>query len=119
MPYLPDPTASVMPMGRSVLPLPPDPASFRGTGRMPLPMPGADTMASATEMTASATMPPDAQQAPSQPQGAPWQTRQQPDGSSIYFLPGMKGDGSDDIVIGVNQPPKLPKAMQAPTQQSA
>ena len=49
--------------------------------------------------------------APSAPAGPPWSVALQPDGSSKYFIPSPDGDPAKEIVLGVNPPPKLPKAM--------
>lgn len=46
----------------------------------------------------------------------PWKVKQQPDGSSVDYVPSPDGDASKDIVLAVHLPPKLPRAMQAPQQ---
>jgi hypothetical protein len=42
----------------------------------------------------------------------------QPDGSSIYVMPSPDGDPINDIMLGRNEPPKLPKAFQPPAPQA-
>jgi hypothetical protein len=49
---------------------------------------------------------------PGQPEENPYQVRLQPDGSSVYYLPGPTPQ--QEIILGVNNPPKLPKALQQP-----
>lgn len=51
---------------------------------------------------------------PAAPAGPPWSVALQPDGSSKYFIPSPDGDPAKEIVLGVNPPPKLPKAFNAP-----
>lgn len=48
--------------------------------------------------------------APGSPEQSPYQVRLQPDGSSVYYIPGPTPQ--EDIVLGVNTAPKLPKALQ-------
>lgn len=55
--------------------------------------------------------------APSAPPTPNYEVRMQPDGSSVYVVPSPDGDVAKDIVLGVNQAPKLPKAMQQQPQQ--
>lgn len=64
-------------------------------------------------MTPDASMPP-AAPASAVAQESPYSVKLQADGTSVYYLPGPKGDGSDDIVLGVNRAPKLPPALQPP-----
>lgn len=47
------------------------------------------------------------------PPAIPWQVKQQPDGSSVDYIPDPSGQGKD-IVLNVHPAPKLPKAMQSP-----
>lgn len=83
---------------QSTLPSPPMAGSLAGPpGALPMPPAGA--------------VPP---QGPPPPQ---WQVKMQPDGTSVYFMPGPKGDGSDDLIMGVNPPPKQPKGAQPPAAQ--
>ncbi len=51
---------------------------------------------------------------PSAPAAPPYTTRLQADGSSIYVIPSPDGDPGKDVVLGVNPPPKIPKAFQQP-----
>jgi len=60
-------------------------------------------------MPMGSTLP--AMPAPSAPAGPPWSVALQPDGSSKYFIPSPDGDPAKEIVLGVNPPPKLPKAL--------
>ena len=57
--------------------------------------------------------------APGAPAQAPWQVRLQADGSSVYVVPSPDGDPTKDIILGRNEPPKMPKALQAPAPQGA
>ena len=43
---------------------------------------------------------------------APYQVEMQPDGSSIYYIPGPSGTSTDGVVVAVNPAPKLPKSLQ-------
>lgn len=45
----------------------------------------------------------------------PWKVKQQPDGSSIDYIEDPSGAGKD-IVIAIHPAPKLPKALQGPSQ---
>lgn len=53
-------------------------------------------------------------QAPTGPMQPFWQVKQQPDGSSIDYIPGPSGD----IVLQVHKAPKVPPALQQPTGQA-
>lgn len=55
--------------------------------------------------------PPQAPSAPMAPQPPPWTVLPQDDGSSIYALPPLT-PGGKPVIIGVNPPPKLPRALQ-------
>ncbi len=106
-------TTSMMPMGAAALknstppapPLPPLTAPpSAGAGPMPLPPPPAMPPAPG----AAAPIPRAPVATP------PWSVRPQPDGSSVYYMPSPDGDPSKEVILGVNPPPKLPKALQPP-----
>lgn len=110
-------TDSMMPMGQANLkaqgapiglpPLPPPPKG----GAMALPPPPVSTAGIGAPPVAPMPMGAPAPAAP-QPQGPPWSVKLQPDGSSIYVIPSPDGNAANDIVLGVNKAPALPKAMQ-------
>lgn len=92
--------------------LPPLPPPVKGAMALP-PLPSAPPI--------PAGAPPMAQQAAPvapPPPAIPWQVKQQPDGSSVNYVPSPDGDSSKDIILSVNAAPKLPRALQppAPTQ---
>lgn len=84
---------------------PPPPAGLAAAAPPP---PGAMPMGSTMPMMPE----PDAPAAP------PYTVRMQPDGSSIYVMPSPDGDPMNDIMLGRNEPPKLPKAFQPPAPQA-
>lgn len=49
---------------------------------------------------------------PDEPSKPPWDIKLQADGSSVYYIKSPDGDPANDIVLGRNEPPKLPKGMQ-------
>ncbi len=69
---------------------------------------------------------PPAQAAPSQQMPAPGAglpsgivVRMQPDGTSVYVMPSPTGDPSQDVILGLNPPVKIPKAFQPQAPQGA
>lgn len=78
--------------------VPPMPAG----GARPLPAP-----IQATPISSMPMMPP-----PSAPAKPPYSVRLQADGSSIFYIPSPDGNPVNDIILGKNDPPKLPKALQ-------
>lgn len=121
-------TESQMPMGKaaaaaSTPPLPPLPMPPKGNVPMPLPMPPISTTPAAGPVGAPPAgaplgMPPapGAQPMPQvgQPQQPPYSVKLQPNGSSLYYVPSPDGNPANDIVLGLNDPPKVPKAFQKP-----
>ena len=49
---------------------------------------------------------------PDEPTAPPWDIKLQADGSSVYYIKSPDGDPANDIILGRNEPPKLPKGMQ-------
>lgn len=47
--------------------------------------------------------------APGAPEKPPFEVEMQPNGTSVYYVPGSNGQ---KIILGVNPPPKMPKALQ-------
>jgi len=119
-----DPTAPQMPMGRvaaklSTPPLPP-PLSLPPGGAMSPPPAAAPALAMPPMDQAAPAMPPQGMPAapmgnpfpaPDAPSAPPYQVELQDDGSSVYSLP-PQTPGGKPIIIGINPPPKLPKALQ-------
>lgn len=110
-----------MPMGQSAArlstpPMPPLPMPPKGNAPMPLPMPPISNTP-AVSVGAPSAMPP-APGATAMPQTGtpqpqtPYTVRMQPDGSSLYTIPSPDGNAAQDIVLGLNPPPKMPKAFQ-------
>lgn len=62
-------------------------------------------------MAGPGAMPPGGPMQPPAPTKAPWDVQMQDDGSSVYSIPGPNGN---PIILGVNPPPRLPKALQTP-----
>lgn len=102
-------TTPMMPYGAAAAaksaPAPLPPLTFpQGAGPMlPLPPAGDPMPTPQTSPMAGGPLP-----APADPTAPPWKVKQQPDGSSVDYLPGPKGD----IVLAVHKPPPLPRAMQ-------
>jgi len=98
-----------------ILPPPPiaaGPGPMPPAGALPPPMPPAPAAPEA--MNPPGMFPP-----PQAPAAPPFDVRMQPDGSSVYVIPSPDGDKGKDIVLGINPPPKLPKAFQPPAQPGA
>lgn len=98
-------TMSQMPMGMSANRLSLEdeilPDLNLGGGRAPL------SLDAPTAMPQGAPIPPQTQTPATPP--IPWDVRLQPDGSSVNYI---KGPDGAEIILNVNQPPKLPKAYQ-------
>ena len=95
--------------------MPPMPA-----GGAPMPPPAA-MGAPAPTGPPPAAMPPQGGMPSLPPSGAPaapYTVRLQPDGSSVYVMPSPDGNPANDIILSVNAPPKLPKALQPPAPQA-
>ena len=60
-----------------------------------------------TDLTGQGGLP-----SPDEPSKPPWDIKLQADGSSVYYIKSPDGDPANDIVLGRNEPPKLPKGMQ-------
>ena len=106
-------TDPLMPMGRTVLPLPSANIPLKGR----LSMPGSPGPAAATPPAAAVPAAPAPAGAPPAPFPTPgtkpfWQVRQQPDGSSINYIPAPDGDPSKEVILSVNPAPKIPTALQ-------
>lgn len=120
-------TDSQMPMGKAALkdvappPLPPLSLPPKGNAPMPLPMPPISATPAAGPVGTPSGMPPapGAQPMPQlgQPQQPPYSVRLQPDGSSLYYTPSPDGNAANDVILGLNPPPKVPKALQKPAPQ--
>lgn len=111
-------TDSMMPMGQTALKaqgastaLPPLPPPVKGAMALP-PLPSAPPPIPA----GAPPMAPQTAPVAPPPPAIPWQVKQQPDGSSVNYVPSPDGDSSKDIILSVNPPPKLPRAMQPPAQ---
>lgn len=116
-------TTPTMPMGAAALsatgnaPLPPIFPPSKGA-----PMPGGSNLPPALPPALPPSMPPTGpamgaaggppgMPAPNAPAAPPYTVRLQPDGSSVYSLQTPNGE----VVLGVNPPPKVPKAFSAAT----
>jgi len=117
---MPGPSIPLMPMARVAADaqgapsvIPPIPPMAGGPG--PTPPAGALPPPAAPE----AMNPPGMFPPPQAPAAPPFNVRMQPDGSSVYIIPSPDGDPGKDIVLGINPPPKLPKAFQPPAQPGA
>lgn len=103
-------TQSQMPMGQSVMPMPPQapslaiPGGASAVANNTLPMPPQGTSQGVTASPTSSPYP--APGAPTQPF---WKVRQQNDGSSVDFI--ELPDGSERV-IAIHDIPKIPKALQ-------
>lgn len=105
-----------MPMGKAALKdqgappplpafLPPPPAGAAPMPPPPLPQAG--------------PLPPPPVAAPPMAPAAPavpWKVKQQPDGSSVDYIPSPDGNPANDVILNVHQAPKIPKALQGPSQ---
>lgn len=98
-----EPTSPQMPMGRAATRFSLAPADILGNLRAPGSQPAGPAVGMGGIPSPQA-----------QPQN-PYQVRMQDDGTSVYHITGPNGK---EIIVGLNPPPKIPKAMQPkqPTQ---
>lgn len=86
--------------------LPPMPSGGAAPPPPAMPMPSAAMPVGPLPM-----MPP-----PTAPAAPPYSVELQSDGSSRYVIKSPDGNQANDIVLAVNPPPKVPKALQTPAQ---